>query len=151
MTAMYTYRGTNRINHGISCFRIYLSDFDKTSWFYDPATGLLEQKLYADGHGPAYTYTADGKLATRTWARGITTTYEYDALGQLESVTYSDDTPSVTYTYDRLGRQKTVSQCYRASAVCSQRSATTPPPCPRQTETVVTGGNSPCPNIITRT
>ena len=29
------------------------------------ATGLVTQKLYADGRGPCYTYTDDGKLATR--------------------------------------------------------------------------------------
>ena len=29
------------------------------------ATGLVTQKLYADGRGPCYTYTDDGNLATR--------------------------------------------------------------------------------------
>lgn len=78
---------------------------DKTQWNYDPATGLLVQKLYEDGKGPSYTYTPDGKLATRTWARGIVTEYAYDVLGSLLSVDYSDATPDVAYTYDRLGRQ----------------------------------------------
>ena len=48
---------------------------DVTRWDYDPATGLLVQKLYDDlsaeqagGKGPSYTYTPDGKLASRTWA-----------------------------------------------------------------------------------
>ena len=48
------------------------------------ATGLVTQKLYADGQGPCYTYTDDGKLATRTWARGVTTSYTYDAWGTLD-------------------------------------------------------------------
>ena len=78
---------------------------DVTRWNYDPATGLLTQKLYDDGKGPSYTYTPDGKLATRTWARGIVTAYAYDVLGSLLSVDYSDATPDVAYTYDRLGRQ----------------------------------------------
>ena len=39
------------------------------------ATGLVTQKLYADGRGSCYTYTDDGNLATRTWARGVTTSY----------------------------------------------------------------------------
>ena len=42
------------------------------------ATGLVTQKLYADGRGSCYTYTDDGNLATRTWARGVTTSYTYD-------------------------------------------------------------------------
>ena len=87
---------------------------DKTQWVYDPATGLLTQKLYADGKGPSYTYTPDGsagrsgfKLATRTWARGVETLYSYDAADQLASVSYSDDTLDVSFTYNRLGQQLT--------------------------------------------
>ncbi|MDZ4199029.1 MAG: hypothetical protein U1E27_07065 [Kiritimatiellia bacterium] len=51
------------------------------------------------------------KLATRTWARGVVTTYTYDtccAAGHLKSVTYSDGTPGFTNTVDRLGRVLTV-------------------------------------------
>ena len=85
------------------------SEGDTTSWVYDEATGLVTQKLYADGHGPCYTYTNDGKLATRTWARGIVTNYGYDMWGNLTSTTYSDGTPSVTLSYDALGRKSSVS------------------------------------------
>ena len=66
------------------------------------------QKLYADGQGPCYTYTDDGNLATRTWARGVTTSYTYDAWGSLTSTTYSDGTPSVTFVYDALGRRTAI-------------------------------------------
>ncbi|MDA3874664.1 MAG: RHS repeat protein, partial [Kiritimatiellae bacterium] len=48
-----------------------LNSMDTTEWVYDEATGLLEQKLYDDGTGPAYTYTPDGRLETRTWARSF--------------------------------------------------------------------------------
>ena len=58
------------------------------------ATGLVTQKLYADGRGSCYTYTDDGNLATRTWARGVTTSYTYDACGSLTSTTSSDGTLS---------------------------------------------------------
>ena len=96
-TSMTTYR--NEVS----------SEGDTTSWIYDEATGLVTQKLYADGHGPSYTYTPDGKLATRTWARGIVTNYGYDMWGNLTSTTYSDGTPSVTLSYDALGRKSSVS------------------------------------------
>ena len=78
---------------------------DITTWTYDEASGVLLAKTYADGKGLTYTYTDDGKLATRTNARGIVTTYAYDAWGQLLSVDYADTTPDIAYTYDAMGRQ----------------------------------------------
>ncbi len=81
---------------------------DVTRWNYDPATGLLTNKVYADGLGPRYEYDHAGRLAKRVWARGVETDYSYDALGQLVSIDYSDVTPDVAFTYDRQGRQLTV-------------------------------------------
>ena len=78
-------------------------DGDLTQWKYDNPTGLLTNKLYADCHGPSYTYTPDGKLASRLWARGILTSYAYDMAGFLSDVIYSDSTPSIVSAYDRLG------------------------------------------------
>ena len=79
-----------------------------TAWTYDPYHGCLAAKTYDGGAtGPSYTYTDAGRLLTRAWARGITTTYGYDYAGQLTSISYSDNgvTPGITYTLDRLGRQ----------------------------------------------
>ncbi len=45
-----------------------------TTWNYSPA-GLVSGKQYHDGTGPTSTYSWAGRLATRQWARGITTTY----------------------------------------------------------------------------
>ena len=83
-------------------------DPDVTRWLYDEATGLLTNKVYADGNGTSYAYDASGRLTRRTWARGVATEYAYDALGQLTNIDYSDDTPDVSFTYDRMGRQVTV-------------------------------------------
>ena len=95
MSAMKTWRDTNGAP-------------DVTRWNYDEATGLLTNKVYADGRGPSYEYDAGGRLAIRIWARGVSTDYSYDSLGQMTAIDYSDDTPDVSFTYDRLGRQKTV-------------------------------------------
>jgi RHS repeat-associated protein len=84
-------------------------NYDATTWAYEPATGLLSRKQYDDGKGIDYTYTTDGKLLTRTWARGIVTTYGYTPSGKLTSTDYSDATPDVSITYDRLGRQLALS------------------------------------------
>ena len=78
---------------------------DTTTWTHDEATGLLLAKTYADGNGLTYTYTDDCRLATRTNARGIVTTYTYDDWGQPLSVDYADTTPDIAYTYDAMGRQ----------------------------------------------
>ena len=72
-----------------------------TRWLRDEATGLVTNKVYADGNGPRYAYTPDGKLATRTWARGIVTTYSYDDNGALTNTVYSDGTPTISLAYNR--------------------------------------------------
>ncbi len=80
-----------------------LTNGDTTRWLYDEPSGCMTNKLYADGKGPSYSYTPDGKLSRRVWARGIATDYTYDNAGQLVSTSYSDDTPTITMSYDRVG------------------------------------------------
>ena len=77
---------------------------DTTSWIYDDRRGWLSEKRYADGAAVTYDYYPDGALRTRRWARGVVTAYDYDPAGSLTNVTYSDGTPAVRYTRDRMGR-----------------------------------------------
>jgi YD repeat-containing protein len=78
-----------------------------TTWQYHPQTGLLAAKKYplpvgeGQGEGPSDGYTPGGRLLTRTWARGIATTYGYDNAGALATVAYSDGTPTISHTYTR--------------------------------------------------
>lgn len=95
MAVMKTWRDTNAAP-------------DVTRWLYDEATGLLTNKVYADGNGTSFEYDAAGHLTKRTWARGVATDYAYDALGQMTNIDYSDGTPDVSFTYNRMGRQVTV-------------------------------------------
>lgn len=74
-----------------------------TTWVYEAATGRLWKKLDAANKGCIYTYTAAGRLLTKTNARGLVATYGYNNAGENSSVTYSDSTPSVTNTFNRLG------------------------------------------------
>ena len=76
-----------------------------TTWNYDANSGQLANKRYHDNLGPDYTYSPAGRLQTRTWARGVVTTYGYNNAGDLLTVAYSDNTPWVTNTYNRLGRR----------------------------------------------
>jgi RHS repeat-associated protein len=98
----YDYDAHGRMT-AMRTFRDEESPGDETQWIYDEATGLLTNKVYADGKGTAYTYTPDGKLATRLWARGVTTTYAYTNGSSLVAIDYSDTTPDVAFQYDRLG------------------------------------------------
>jgi len=68
---------------------------------YNPA-GLKTQIVDPDMGTWNYTYDAQGNLKTQTSA-GITTTLTYDGLNRVLSKTYSNDSPSVTYSYDANG------------------------------------------------
>ena len=86
---------------------------DQTVWTYDAASGLVTAKTDAQGRSVTYNYSTDGKLLTRTWARQVngnplTTAYAYNTAGDLLSADYSDSTPDIAYTYNRLGKLATV-------------------------------------------
>ncbi|MEW6128915.1 MAG: RHS repeat-associated core domain-containing protein [Acidobacteriota bacterium] len=87
------------------------------SFKYDAAGHLLYEKIpeqtatINDGTGTLWTmkyaYTDFGAVATRTDARGVITTYSYDSLNRLTSISYNTSgasgvaaTPTITYTYD---------------------------------------------------
>lgn len=95
---------------------------DITRWRYHEASGFLEQKEDAAAKIVAYTYEAGGRLKTRTWARQadgqpIVTTYGYDpGTGELLTIDYSDNTPDIAFAYDRLGRQRTISDALGSRA-----------------------------------
>jgi RHS repeat-associated protein len=85
------------------------ADGDTTTWVFQQSTGLLLATHDARGLGASYTYDEANRLHTRTWARGIVTSYRYEPTGEHAAIGYSDDTPGLVFTYDRLGRKKTVS------------------------------------------
>src|SRR5439155_20201217 len=86
-------------------------------WNYDGYRGFLTNKVYDGGSaGPGYGYTPAGRLQTRAWARGVTTTNSYNNNGALLLTAYSDSTPSVAMVYDRRGRATTVTN---GTAVCT--------------------------------
>jgi RHS repeat-associated protein len=106
-TTMNTYRaGTG---WSASTWPVSPGTADTTTWAYQESTGLLTSKTDAAGKAVTYTYTQAGQLATRTWARGPVTTYGYSSTtGERLTVDYSDSTPDLTYTYNRLGQPATV-------------------------------------------
>src|SRR5438067_398742 len=60
--------------------------------------------------GPSFTYYDSGRVKTRIWSGGATTTYNYNNAGEQWQVDYSDTltNPDVTYTYNTRGQVKSV-------------------------------------------
>ncbi len=109
----YTYDSQGRVKT-LTTWRDFAGDSDKatTTWNYNPQRGWLDSKLDDDSQGPVYTYWASGRLGTREWVRThnsapLVATYDYNDAGDLMEIVYSDDTPAVSHTYDRLGRPLT--------------------------------------------
>ena len=92
MRSMTTYR-TENLAHG-----------DVTTWLRDESTGLVTNKVYADGNGPTYAFTPDGRPTRTTWARGAWFENVYDVQGRVVQVLHDDTTLDATMDYDRLGR-----------------------------------------------
>jgi YD repeat-containing protein len=77
---------------------------DTTTWTYDAGSGLLKSKTDALNRTVSQTFCSCGKIESRTLARGVTITYGYDpATGEMTNIGYSDGTPGVTYTFNRMG------------------------------------------------
>ncbi|MFD7482515.1 RHS repeat-associated core domain-containing protein [Streptomyces mirabilis] len=78
-----------------------------TAYEYDKASRLTKvtDPLL---RSTAFKYDPDGNRTLVTNARGQTQTSAYDARNLLTKNTYSDGTPTVTYTYDDARRPKTI-------------------------------------------
>jgi RHS repeat-associated protein len=82
----------------------------QTSYQYD-ALNRLTQITYPDNTAKQYTYNFRGDKLTETDQSGRVTQYQYNLAGQITQVTYAFGTPeagTVQYTYDSLGRRRTV-------------------------------------------
>ena len=77
------------------------------TWSYN-AQGQLQTETDKQGRITSYTYYDNGLLETRVSPRGITKTYAYDTSGRLLTITYSDSTPSISFTYNELGQLDTI-------------------------------------------
>jgi len=63
--------------------------------------------LSASLHESSWVGNRDRFILSRLWT--LTTTYTYSPnTGEMTGIDYSDDTPDVAFTYDRLGRRKTI-------------------------------------------
>src|SRR5438093_4585412 len=63
----------------------------------------MTSETHPESGTTSYELYDDGPVFHRTDARSIVTTYLYDNIDRPTSITYSDGTPSVSYTYDQNG------------------------------------------------
>lgn len=79
---------------------------NKTEFEYNEV-GQLTTKRYADGNEFNIAYE-QGYIKQTTNARGITKSFTYNEKNQLVRVSYSDDTPGVSYQYNAFGQIESV-------------------------------------------
>ena len=65
--------------------------------------GRLTQEVHPETGSTTFVVDAAGRVTSRADARNITTTYGYDEINRLRTITYSDGTPAVTYNFDENG------------------------------------------------
>ena len=70
------------------------------SFTYD-SLGRLTSETFPESGTNTYTYDDNGNILTKTDARGVVATSTYDALNRRTGTTFSDGTPSATYSYDQ--------------------------------------------------
>jgi len=95
-TESYTYDDLNRVTD-------ITRGTESSSYEYN-ATSQVTSRTYPDGSTTSYTYDAEGNMASATSA-GATTTYAYDAAGNLTRTELPASNGHVeTRSYDRAGR-----------------------------------------------
>jgi len=88
------------VNQGTQT-RLYTYDALARVVTSDPAESSPATSFYYTTAGGALCSGNPSAACRRTDARAITTTYAYDALNRLISVTYSDSTPARNFSYDQ--------------------------------------------------
>jgi RHS repeat-associated protein len=89
-----------------------------TTFNYDQKRGWLASKEAPGAANTFYTYYPSGRIKTRSSNRANApkATHVYNTAGDLSGITYSESTPAVAFTYDRLGRPLTTTD---ASGTCT--------------------------------
>lgn len=111
----YTYDTQRRLKT-MTTWRDFAGNTDRsiTTWNYDLDRGWLVNKRFNDQVGPEYLYSAAGRRTRFHWVRGAAIPRHkllYNSAGDLQGIEYADtvpNTPDISYTYDRLGRPRTV-------------------------------------------
>ena len=90
--------------------------WDVTTWSYDPYTGKLLAKRYADDSQATYSYAGDGAVIQEVNPSGSWSSSAYDASRRLVGVTSSDGKGDAAFGYDEFGRMSSASNAVAAYA-----------------------------------
>ena len=107
ITTLRTFRADNEV---ITTDPSERSDYDQTTWVFNPVTGLEISKTYADNTSVVKTYDAYNRLATETDARGNIKNHTYEHARGLHldtSYTIVDGTTETvarSFTYNHIGQ-----------------------------------------------
>ncbi|SEH91561.1 RHS repeat domain-containing protein [Akkermansia glycaniphila] len=105
ISSMWTWRDPHTIIETDPTGLIHQPEAARTVWTYNPATGLLLQKQYADNRKDEYYYDSLNRLISTLDARDIGKRYTYDSrTGEVIAIESGDSTPSITYSYNHLGQ-----------------------------------------------
>jgi len=80
------------VSQGVQARTFVYSSLKRLTSVTNPESGTI-----------SYGYDNSGNVTSKVDARSITTSFVYDSLGRITSRSYSDGTPTVTYTYDAGG------------------------------------------------
>ena len=100
----YTYDAADRltsVTQGLQTRNYYYDGLGRPTKIITPEAGTDQYFYTVSGGGLC---SGDpGNVCQRTDARGITSTYTYDALNRVTGITYSDGTGAVSFLYDQGG------------------------------------------------
>jgi len=105
ITSTYTYNVLNKltnISNGYMVTTAGVTYPPQTRTYNYDSLGRPTSVSAPESGATTYTYFDFGGVQTRTDARGIVTTYGYDGLNRLATISYSDGTPTVTDVYGTL-------------------------------------------------
>ncbi|MBI2925737.1 MAG: hypothetical protein HYY24_08540, partial [Verrucomicrobia bacterium] len=104
-----TYRGGSGWDSATRPSAFDTAASDATQWVRDAATGLATSKITAANQTSSWGYDAYNRVQTNTSARALARIATYDPkTAEVTRLNYSDSTPGVTNSYNRLGLLTTV-------------------------------------------
>lgn len=106
---LFTYRGGSGWDSSTLPTAFGTATADTNRWVFDADTGLTLRKIDAAGKTNSWAYDAYNRAVGQTNARSISSAITLDPkTGEVTAKSYSDSTPSLGFTYNRLGLPTTV-------------------------------------------